>query len=98
MAGRESPLPVRGTCKRGHVLDTVAEGRKLTWRGPCPAQWGNGNCGLYLVAHRIEDAGAAGEGGTGTGVQSQQPPANEPGTQPQQQPGQQPRRQRLTEQ
>jgi hypothetical protein len=42
-------VPVRGVCKKGHVVETVAPEGKLTWRGECPTA----GCRCAVIARRI---------------------------------------------
>src|SRR5579859_1867924 len=74
MARQSTPIRVRGKCRRGHTLTTNTEPGRLTWRGPCPAKWGNGKCGYHLVCRRFDeqadgDAAAATQGATTDGQQ-----------------------------
>lgn len=48
---------MRGICPAGHIVETRAPARRITWRGPCPHQDEGAprECGLYVIAQRIPE-------------------------------------------
>lgn len=46
---RGAPVPVRGSCPAGHVVETYAAPGRQTWRGTCPTA----GCDHVVIARRV---------------------------------------------